>query len=585
MGQSNIATPYNGRLLLRQGVNAFKQLQQPIVDLELIEEIRTAADGWLSQEIAELPMDIFNLFKLTGSRKEFEELYFSRRKRLTALGLMAIIQPEKQQYIEGLSQIIEKVCHEYTWCLPAHYDDEASIDLFAAETAFTLAELAELLGDRLPSELLLTMKAEVFRRVLDPFMKQDNIWWEQSEHNWASVCGGSIGAAALYYMRDDDRLPSVLQRVAGAMQCYLQGFLQDGACLEGYGYWQYGFGYYVYFADLLYAYTEGKTNLFANDKVKQIALFQQKCFIGGKHVVNFSDSLSTSGIFMGLTHYLHQLYNEVTIPLKSFRASFTEDHCGRWAPAVRNLLWLQQHEGTAWQAASYPLEQAQWLISTIHQNERTISFAAKGGHNDEPHNHNDMGHFLIAINGKSVLLDLGSGLYTKEYFGEGRYNYICTSSAGHSVPIIAGELQSAGVDYYATLLELTAGEQTDKMSLELSSAYKLEQLSSFIRTFTWDKGNAQLTLSDQFQFADQGEIVTERLIAISKPYQLEEHCLAIDSDEGSLIITFDGEQLDWKTEPFQYLNHFNEPVECYRIDFVVKQPVRKLNIEFQISVR
>lgn len=585
MGQSNIATPYNGRLLLRQGVNAFKQLQQPIVDLELIEEIRTAADGWLSQEIAELPMDIFNLFKLTGSRKEFEELYFSRRKRLTALGLMAIIQPEKQQYIEGLSQIIEKVCHEYTWCLPAHYDDEASIDLFAAETAFTLAELAELLGDRLPSELLLTMKAEVFRRVLDPFMKQDNIWWEQSEHNWASVCGGSIGAAALYYMRDDDRLPSVLQRVAGAMQCYLQGFLQDGACLEGYGYWQYGFGYYVYFADLLYAYTEGKTNLFANDKVKQIALFQQKCFIGGKHVVNFSDSLPTSGIFMGLTHYLHQLYNEVTIPLKSFRASFTEDHCGRWAPAVRNLLWLQQHEGTAWQAASYPLEQAQWLISTIHQNERTISFAAKGGHNDEPHNHNDMGHFLIAINGKSVLLDLGSGLYTKEYFGEGRYNYICTSSAGHSVPIIAGELQSAGVDYDATLLELTAGEQTDKMSLELSSAYKLEQLSSFIRTFTWDKGNAQLTLSDQFQFADQGEIVTERLIAISKPYQLEEHCLAIDSDEGSLIITFDGEQLDWKTEPFQYLNHFNEPVECCRIDFVVKQPVRKLNIEFQISVR
>jgi len=585
MGQSNIATPYNGRLLLQQGVNAFKQLQQPIVDLELIEEIRTAADGWLSHEIAELPMDIFNLFKHTGSRKEFEELYFSRRKRLTALGLTAIIEPEKQQYIEGLSQIIEKICNEFTWCLPAHYDDEASIDLFAAETAFTLAELAELLGDRLPSELLSTVKAEVFRRVLDPFMKQDNIWWEQSEHNWASVCGGSIGAAALYYMRDDDRLPLVLQRVASAMQCYLQGFLQDGACLEGYGYWQYGFGYYVYFADLLYAHTEGKTNLFANEKVKQIALFQQKCFIGGKHVVNFSDSLPTSGIFMGLTHYLHQLYDEVTIPLKSFRASFTEDHCGRWAPAVRNLLWLQQHEGTPWQAASYPLEQAQWLISTIHQNERTISFAAKGGHNNEPHNHNDLGHFLIAINGKSVLLDLGSGLYTREYFGNGRYNYICTSSAGHSVPIIAGELQSAGADYDATLLELTAGEQTDKISLELTSAYKLEQLSSFIRTFTWDKGNVQLTLSDQFQFADQGEIVTERLIAISKPYQLEEHCLAIDSDEGSMIITFDGEQLDWRTEPFQYLNHFNEPVECYRIDFIVKKPVRKLNIQFQISVR
>src|SRR5690606_32166132 len=171
----------------------------------------------------------FDLFKKTGSRQQYEQLYFARRKRLTALALMVIIQPCEERYVKGLQNIIEAICEEFTWCLPAHYDDARSIDLFAAETAFTLAELSELIGERLPESLRQRMRQEVLHRVLEPFLAEESIWWEKAEHNWASVCAGSIGAAAIYYLKDEqEKLEAILQQI-GRASCRERG--ESPACV------------------------------------------------------------------------------------------------------------------------------------------------------------------------------------------------------------------------------------------------------------------------------------------------------------------------------------------------------------------
>src|SRR5699024_10794310 len=108
------------------------------------------------------------------------------------------------------------------------------------------------------------------------------------------------------------------------------GFHDDGTCLEGYGYWEYGFGFYVYFADLLKKKTAGNINLFDDQKVKQIALFQQKVFLHRHMVVNFSDAQPTSSIFLGLSHYLSDIYSEFEIPELDLRAHYAADHTSRW---------------------------------------------------------------------------------------------------------------------------------------------------------------------------------------------------------------------------------------------------------------
>jgi len=579
----------NGLSLLYQGIQLFSSEPQHISGhrKEMVQQIERETFRLLEEPIPELDMETFELFKRTGSRREYEQLYFARRKRLTALGLMVMIHPNEERYLQHLCSIIEAVCDEYTWCLPAHYANERSIDLFAAETAFTLAELNELIGERLPEGLRQRIKREVLDRVLEPFLAEEFIWWEKAEHNWASVCAGSVGAAALYCIKEEgDRLERIIQRAEQAMYCYLDGFEEDGACKEGYSYWQYGFGYFIYFVDLLRAHRNGQSSLLAAEKVKQIALFQQKCFLSGKAVVNFSDSLPEVGVYMGLTHYLNAEYDEVHIPEDHVAAEFHEDHCGRWAPAVRNLLWTTDRIGAPWPNESYKMEQAQWFVSRAEVAGSCAAFAAKGGHNDEPHNHNDLGHFILAMNGHSLLVDAGSGMYTRDYFGEKRYEYVCASSAGHSVPIIDGKLQSPSLQNKAMLLQCETHKDVDTMMLDLKQAYACDYLSYFTRSFNWNKKEGKLTLYDEFQGNTEDAIaVIERFIVAHKPEALEPNRLIIANNAVSVVIGYDSSQLAWETEAFEYMDHFGKPTILHRLDFRPMAPSTKQLLSFSFELQ
>lgn len=148
----------------------------------------------------------------------------------------------------------------------------------------------------------------------------------------------------MYMLDNAEDTAVVLARVLPAMDSFLSGYPEDGACTEGYGYWQYGFGFYVYFADLLKTRTGGALDLLAEPKIRQIAMFQQKAFLDGCHTVSFSDTRTVAGVFMGLSHYLHARFEEVDIPSRSYEAAYMEDHCYRWASSLRNLIW--QHGET-----------------------------------------------------------------------------------------------------------------------------------------------------------------------------------------------------------------------------------------------
>lgn len=77
----------------------------------------------------------------------------------------------------------------------------------------------------------------------------------------------------ILYLGTDEEIKTVLPRIKETLEYYLKGFGDDGACVEGINYWAYGFGYFTYFAQLLYQYSDGKDNLF--DNVENIALFPQ----------------------------------------------------------------------------------------------------------------------------------------------------------------------------------------------------------------------------------------------------------------------------------------------------------------------
>lgn len=176
---------------------------------EILNEMRAVAHSACSQLAAELTFDAFRRFAVTGTRRAYERPYFARRCRLTALALIAAID-EDDALLPALNETIWAICNEYTWCLPAHLGrisgepgagrlpPDQAIDLFAAETAHALAETLVLFGERLDPWLRYRMRVEIERRIFRPlFYEPAHFWWESASMNWAAVCAGACGMAAL----------------------------------------------------------------------------------------------------------------------------------------------------------------------------------------------------------------------------------------------------------------------------------------------------------------------------------------------------------------------------------------------------
>lgn len=561
---------------------------------EEVREIRAEAERLRHEQNPELAYSLFAVFAQRGTRLEYERVYFERRRRLNTFALLALLDPDDQVAEHELLDMIWSVCGEYTWCLPAHLGadgHERAIDLFAAETGFTLGEIALLLQGRLPRLLQTRIEAEVNRRLFEPFLRNGPYEWETARHNWAAVCAGSVGAAALLLLRDPEALSAILERVHASLECYLQGFGADGACPEGPGYWNYGFGYFVYFADLLARRTLGEADWFAGDKVRRIAEFQQKCYLGGDRVANFSDAVPHCRVQIGLSHELARRYKSVQLPPPGLRADYRDDHCSRWAPAFRNLIWkdgaAEGEQDRDWPAVSYDLPDAQWLVSRHRSAAGAFCFAAKGGHNGEPHNHNDLGHFILIADGDTFAADLGSGEYTADYFGAGRYRYDCNGSQGHSVPIINGRHQAEGERHAAVVLEAATGGTRDELRLDLTGAYEEPGLKRFTRSFVWDKMELPaLELTDEFRFVLQPEALAERVVTPLRPVMNGNGEVLLARTGGgkrALRIVYDGQRLEPAAQPHTFRNHFGRDETWYSLDFIVKQPglTERVRLKFE----
>lgn len=482
-------------------------------------EIAVLEEGQRAAPVPGLPFGLFRLFDETGDRGAYEGPYFERRRRLAAAGLASWLwgKPESIRHLEDL---VWAICDEYTWALPAHFDgasldpgslDSECLDLFACETAFALAELLSLVGDSLAPIVAARGRAQVEKRVLAPFLARKTPWrWELMVNNWCAVCAGSVGAAALYLHKDGARAAKTLARALPTLDRFLDSFSPDGVCLEGLGYWTYGLGYFTAFADLLLAATKGSIDLLADERARKAAAFQSAAYLDAKTALSFADGSSSERCRRGLSAYLARRFPESIPPAPGLTADFSHDHYGRWALSFRDLVWDEPEPSVAGAATAPAIREggqrwfpdAQWLIQPAAAPGR-LAFAAKGGHNGEPHNHNDLGSFELVLDGIELLADLGCGEYTKAYFYKGRYSIFCNSSFGHSVPIVDGRGQSEGARRAARVLSFTSEGGRTILSLEIAGAYDCPRLESLVRRFEFD-GCRRLVVTDSFAFAEAG---------------------------------------------------------------------------------
>lgn len=151
-----------------------------------------------------------------------------------------------------------------------------------------------------------------------------------------------------------------------------------------------------------------------------------------------------------------------------------------------------------------------------------LFLAAKGGHNAESHNHNDVGNFIVYTDGYPAVIDAGVETYTAKTFSSSRYEIWTMQSVYHNLPTINGVMQMNGRDFEATRVSYRADQKRVVFQLNLEGAYPEEaKVKSWQRTLTLNRGR-EVILSDRFSLEEvtqdlQLSLMSWRAPVLEKP--------------------------------------------------------------------
>jgi hypothetical protein len=531
----------------------------PMLSLSF-EEYKKRLDKDLEEPITFVPASLYLNYRRTGSRSPHDGIIGSRRSRLMAFVIGECME-RKGRFMDAIMDHAWAICEESSWVIPAHsrtslpeYTDISWIDLFSAETGRVLAETVYMIGDRMDEHdpmIRQRILHEIERRCWQPYMERNDFWWlfatnRAHVNNWTAVCNCGVVGAAILAMEDNPLPPfgkgdtttlaKMIEKCLRSMNDFLRCFDPDGGCDEGPGYWGYGVSNYVWLSYLMEMRTEGKLSLLNAPEMRDIAMFPQRATLSGQNVANFSDCSPRVGFPPSLMFYLGE---RLSVPQISAFAQYQYDLSSRGFGryGVRDLAWMPKEPyPEKWEREAHVyFSGQQWMISRADaDDENSLILAAKGGNNGENHNQNDVGNFIVHCGGESLIVDLGSGTYTKDYFSGGRYEILVNSSWGHNVPLINGCQQPAGAQYAAQVVEHSSSEAEDALELELKGAYPKEaKLESLRRRMSLHRSPDRIDIDDQIHLDEKMGVYRCPLYTFGEVTQENEGELRIGFDTAS----------------------------------------------------
>jgi hypothetical protein len=516
----------------------------------------------LTQPLPDQPDSLFLEYSQNGNRTHWQKVASERRGRIETFSLAEAFE-NRGRFLPPLETTIASLCAEKTWVLPAHdgglqnfHGVEIIPDLGATGLAADLAQADYILGDRLTPATRRLIRDNVRRRVLDPFRamiegRQPESFWVRTPMNWNAVCVGNTVFSALTLL--DSRADRAFYATAGehCIRYYLSGFTPDGYCAEGVGYWNYGFGHFILLTETLRQATGGKIDLLNDDRAASAALFCRHSEILPGVFPTISDVDPGTRPDPRLTAYVCRRLglpshgeklagNADSLPLTLMLSSLPDPPplARQWAaPADSPLRNFFPDGGVL-------------LSRTPPDASPAFAVALKGGHNNEPHNHNDVGSFSVVLGHTMVICDPGGEVYTARTFGPHRYDSGVLNSFGHAVPVIAGQLQKTGADARGIILATNFTDAADTLTLDFRSAYPVPQLQKLNRTFVFQRGEAPaLTVRDEVAFSApetfETALVTWGAVQADGPDTLK-----ITDDGAAVRVTIDtqGHAYTWRQE-------------------------------------
>jgi hypothetical protein len=487
-------------------------------------------------------------FRRNGNRSRFEALHFGRRGRLIDLVFGECVANDGR-YLDQIANGIWLICEESFWGAQAHLGAQKAgtgladtaepiIDLFAAETAATLALIVHMLGDRLHgvSPLLVPrIVRETRQRVLTPYLERNDWSWlglngrPHHLNNWNAWINSNILTVTLVLEEDPARRVETVLKLCRSTDEYLRDYSADGACEEGPAYWTRSAGTFFDLCQMLVSCHGGKGGeVLRHPFTRAMGRFILDAHIAGDMYCNYGDAHLQADPPPELVYrYGHDCDEPAMVAFGGFLAA---DH-GMAASGDALRRAMEENVGgvgsltrafnallVASEIRSAPrrdaLERASWYPELALMTARQTAGATNGFYlamqaasNARSHGHNDSGSILVFHDGEPLIVDAGVGTYEAKTFSKDRYTIWSMQSQFHNLPIVGGVGEHEGSRPGTPPREYRASEATSfdnasvtGMTANLAPAYPAEAgVARWVRTATLDRKTKAVRLDETFE--------------------------------------------------------------------------------------
>lgn len=590
-------------------------------DQEMMKAYIKTAETYLNYEWPGIPATKSLLIERTGDCDEYPTISFKKRGVLGTL-LLAEIAENKGRFIDQIINGVWSICEESFWGVPAHLPKTKElsglidvtkpfVELFSAETSTFLAWVDYFLGDKLDAispQIRKRIYFETNNRIFQPLMtKHHGFMGPNAEgrrpNNWNPwICSNWLNAVLLLE-KDPQKRTDAVAKILNVLDQFLNPYPQDGGCDEGPGYWELAAGsLYDNISLLNLASNDAFTYVYKDEKVRNMAKFIYRAQISPLYFVNFADASPKPDMVADIIYRFGKDIQDAD--MMRFGAYYRTPGDGSSGRSLyfRNFfeLFMQKEYQSAEQGFQFLkdtwLPDLQVMIARDHQGTTDGFFvAAKGGNNNESHNHNDIGNYVVYYNGFPLLIDIGSGTYTGKTFGDKRYEIWYNCSDYHNLPTINGKNQLPGPNFKAGNVSYKTGKDFSALTLDISKAYPEDAgIVSWQRSVQLNRGKS-VQIDDAVKLTKAESIVQHLMTCypaeVTKPGKLTIHYAPEGAKAMDFVIRYNPAQFEVSVEKIKLGDMEDKGVEenwgdnIRRISLKAKKLASNDNFKFIIYHR
>lgn len=453
-------------------------------------------------------------YEKTGNRALFKKEE-TNRTALKELALAELAEGEGRfmnQIIDGVWAFSQK----WTWSHPQHTKSQKSkrtlpiyeerpITYHSSAVAAQLALIWYLFEEefnKADPSISTALKNAMELNIFTPYMNK-----HQAGHSWMGFNpefkiinnhltneNFNCTLCFLLMMDDQERLIQMLQRSVEIEDKFMSYIKHDGACEEGSAYWKASFGKLYQYCKLLHDFSGGQIDVLSNELIRKMGEFKANAYLGGGFHMNYGDGAVRDYVSPALLYRFGKdtgskmlrnfaLYMMIESADK-FDNRNLANKTSELAQSLETLRYyneMEAYQKTLLDNAGNDINilrrqltdmRSVWYPETeyaIFRNASNWILTAKGAHNAESHNHNDVGSGMLYINSMPIIVDPGIGGYDKNTFSRYRYDQWCMRSDWHNLPVINGQIQKYGHEFKAT--NSLCDTRRNTFSTEIQNAY------------------------------------------------------------------------------------------------------------------